>query len=126
MKVLIVDDSTTIRKIERSVLQRLGYSQVIEAADGREALASFQRHCPDLILVGWNMPNMDGVTLVRTIRQINKSVPIIMCTGEADKANVIEAVKAGVNNYIVKPFSTQALTDKINQTLAKLTAAAKS
>jgi two-component system chemotaxis response regulator CheY len=125
VKVLIVDDSTTIRKIQRSVLQKLGYSQVLEAADGQQALALFQREVPDLMLVGWNMPNMDGITLVKRIRQSDKAVPIIMCTAESDKVNVIEALKAGVNNYIVKPFTVEALTEKVRQTLAKLAVPAK-
>jgi two-component system chemotaxis response regulator CheY len=75
---------------------------------------------PDLFLVDWNMPNMDGLTLVKNIRAKNQSVPIIMVTTEAEKARVVEAIKAGVNNYVVKPFTADTLGGKIKQTLEKV------
>ena len=75
------------------------------------------------MLVDWNMPNMDGITLVRKIREINQTVPLIMCTTEAEKTRVLEAIKAGVNNYVVKPFTVESLGEKINQTMAKVGAA---
>ena len=119
MKILLVDDSRTIRNIQKNVLKQLGHTDVVEAADGVEALEVFGKGVPDLMLVDWNMPNMDGITLIRKIREINKSVPIVMCTTEAEKSRVLEAVKAGVNNYIVKPFTAESLGEKISQTMAK-------
>lgn len=123
MKIMLVDDSRTIRNIQKNVLSQLGHTDVVEVEDGVKALASFNQQVPDLMLVDWNMPNMDGITLVRKIREVNKSVPIIMCTTEAEKSRVLEAIKAGVNNYIVKPFTVESLGEKINQTLSKLTPA---
>ena len=124
MKILLVDASPTIRNIQKNVLKQLDYSDVDEAEDGVQALERFKEQVPDLMLVDWNMPNMDGITLVRKIREINKTVPIIMCTTEAEKSRVLEAIKAGVNNYAVKPFTTESLGEKIAQTLAKAGAAA--
>jgi len=119
MKVLLVDDSRTIRNIQKNVLAQLGHSDVIEAGDGVEALEQLKHHDVDLMLVDWNMPNMDGITLVRNVRKTNQRVPIIMCTTEAQKERVIEAVRAGINNYMVKPFDVESLAQKIDQTLAK-------
>ena len=122
MKILLVDDSRTIRNIQKNVLKQLGHTDIEEAEDGVQALAAFNQQVPDLMLVDWNMPNMDGITLIRKIREINKEVPMIMCTTEAEKTRVLEAVKAGVNNYIVKPFTVESLGEKITQTMAKATA----
>ncbi len=123
MKILLVDDSRTIRNIQKNVLKQLGHTDVLEAEDGVQALSVFNEQPPDLMLIDWNMPNMDGITLVRKIRESNKSVPMIMCTTEAEKARVLEAVKAGVNNYIVKPFTVESLGEKIEQTLSKMASA---
>ncbi|MEK6675758.1 MAG: response regulator [Planctomycetota bacterium] len=119
MKILLVDDSRTIRNIQKNVLKQLGYNEIVEAEDGLQALKVFAEQKPDLLLVDWNMPNMDGITLIRKIRENDKSVAIMMCTTEAEKSRVLEAIKAGVNNYIVKPFTVESLGEKINQTLAK-------
>ncbi len=124
MKILLVDDSRTIRNIQKNVLKQLGHNDVIEAEDGVKALALFNEQPPDLMLIDWNMPNMDGITLVKKIRETNKTVPMIMCTTEAEKTRVLEAVKAGVNNYIVKPFTVDSLGEKIAKTLAKVGAVA--
>jgi len=124
VKILLVDDSRTIRNIQKNVLKQLDINNVLEAEDGVQALAIFQEQVPDLLLVDWNMPNMDGITLVRKIREINKTVPMIMCTTEAEKSRVLEAVKAGVNNYIVKPFTVESLREKISQTMTKAGTAA--
>ena len=123
MKIMLVDDSRTIRNIQKNVLKQLGHTDVVEAEDGVQALAKFHEETPDLMLVDWNMPNMDGITLVRKIREINQTVPLIMCTTEAEKTSVLEAIKAGVNNYVVKPFTVESLGEKINQTMAKAGAA---
>ena len=124
MKILLVDQSRTIRNIQKNVLNQLGHTDIVEAEDGVQALSTFNEKTPDLMLVDWNMPDMDGITLIRKIREINKTVPIIMCTTEAEKSRVLEAVKAGVNNYIVKPFTVESLGEKISQTMAKVGAAA--
>ncbi len=119
MKILLVDDSRTIRNIQKNVLTQLGYTDVMEASDGVEALKQIGDTKPDLALIDWNMPNMDGITLVRKIRETDKATPLIMVTTEAEKRRVIEAIQAGVNNYVVKPFTAETLGEKINATLAK-------
>ncbi|NLE58275.1 MAG: response regulator [Planctomycetes bacterium] len=119
LKILLVEDSRTIRSIQKNVLEQLGHTEVMEANDGVEALARIAESRPELAIVDWNMPNMDGITLVRKIRESDKSLPLIMCTTESEKARVLEAVKAGVNNYVVKPFTAETLAEKINATLAK-------
>lgn len=120
MKILLVDDSRTIRNLQKNILQQLGHTEITEASDGLEALSQIAADRPDLMLVDWNMPNMDGVTLVRKVRETDREMPIIMCTTESEKTRVIEAVKAGVNNYVVKPFTPETLKEKISQTLAKV------
>ncbi len=122
MKIMLVDDSRTIRNIQKNVLSRLGHTDILEAGDGLEALQHLKTEKPDLILIDWNMPNMDGITLVREIRANDTDLPLIMCTTEAEKSRVLEALKAGVNNYIVKPFSTETLAEKIQQTMDKVAA----
>lgn len=119
MRILLVDASPTIRNLQKNVLKELGHTDVIEAEDGIQALAVFSEQTPDLAIVDWNMPNMDGITLVRKIRESGNKIPLIMCTTEAEKRRVIEAIKAGVNNYIVKPFTVESLGRKITQTLEK-------
>lgn len=119
MKILLVDDSKTMRSIQKSVLGQLGYTEIEEACDGQDALSKVGAFQPDLMLVDWNMPNMDGITFVKHIRQTNKVTPIIMVTTESEKTRVIEAIKAGVNNYVVKPFTPDALSQRITETLYK-------
>lgn len=122
MKILLVDDSKTMRNIQRGILSQMGYSQVEEACDGLDALSKVGSFGPDLLLVDWNMPNMDGITFVREYRKKGCKTPIIMVTTEAEKSRVIEAIKAGVNNYVVKPFTPDVLQQRIEETLAKLAA----
>ncbi|MFW6155184.1 MAG: response regulator [Planctomycetota bacterium] len=119
MKIMLVDDSTTMRNIQKKILSGLGHTEIAEAADGLQALAAFSAERPDLMLVDWNMPNMDGITLVRKVREMDKNVLLVMVTTEAEKSRVVEAIKAGVNNYVVKPFTPAVLTEKLEQTLAK-------
>ena len=119
MRILLIDDSKTMRNIQKSVLKQLGYTDLEEACDGQDALSKIGAFKPELCLVDWNMPNMDGLTFVKTFRQQDKSTPLIMVTTEAEKARVIEAIKAGVNNYVVKPFTPDLLSERITETLAK-------
>ncbi len=122
MKILLVDDSRTIRNIQKNTLKTLGHTDVMEAGDGLEALALLADDRPDLMLVDWNMPNMDGITLVKRVRENDKTLPMIMVTTEAEKSRVLEALQAGVNNYVVKPFTVDTLAEKSGQTMAKVTA----
>ena len=126
MRVLLVDDSRTMRNIQKKILNALGNVQFAEARDGVEALKILAStpEAFNLVLVDWNMPNMDGHTLVRRIREKDKTTPLIMCTTEAEKARVIDAIKAGVNNYIIKPFTPETLIERVTTTLSKLKAAA--
>jgi two-component system chemotaxis response regulator CheY len=118
MKILIVDDFPTMRKIIRQVLSQIGYLDVIEASDGQVALSVLKEN-PDVkfIISDWNMPNMTGVELLRAIRSnpAHSQVPFLMVTAEADKENIVEAVKNGANNYIVKPFNAATLREKIEK-----------
>jgi two-component system chemotaxis response regulator CheY len=121
MKVLLVDDSRTMRNIWKKVLAGWKSADTAEAGDGIEALKAIEANGSpfDLMLVDWNMPNMDGLTLVQNVRKNDKNTPIIMVTTEAEKPRIIEAIKAGVNNYVVKPFTPDALKEKIEETLKK-------
>ncbi len=124
MKILLVDDSRTMRNVQKKILVGLGYNDLIEACDGQDALDQVCDTTPDLILLDWNMPNVDGITFLRQFRLQNKTTPVIMVTTEAEKARVVEAIKAGVNNYVVKPFTPDALRQRIEETLAKQASAA--
>ena len=116
MKLLVVDDSSTMRRIIKNTLARLGYKDVLEGADGLEGWEELNNN-PDveMLITDWNMPEMNGLELVKKIRADERFVdlPIIMVTTEGGKAEVITALKAGVNNYIVKPFTPQVLKEKL-------------
>ncbi len=116
MRIITVDDSSTMRRIIKNTLKRIGYGdEIVEAENGKEALGILSNNEVDLIITDWNMPVMDGLTFVKKIRANSKfdDVPIIMVTTEAAKEDIITALKAGVNNYIVKPFTPQVLKEKI-------------
>lgn len=116
MKVLLVDDSSTMRRIQKTQLANLGIQTIIEAGDGEEALTQLSSNMPvDYVLLDWNMPVMDGITFLKKARENDtyKGVKIIMCTSESEKGRVVEALKAGANNYIVKPFPPEALKEKL-------------
>ncbi len=120
MKILLVDDSRTIRNIQKNILGRLGYEDIAEAADGVEGIEKLNSENPGLILLDWNMPNMDGITFLKTIRAEGNTTPVIMCTTEAEKSRVVQAIQSGANNYVVKPFSTDTMAEKIEQTLSRV------
>ncbi len=124
MRILIIDDSKTMRNIQKSTLATLGHTEIEEACDGQDAMSRVNAFNPDLILCDWNMPVMDGITFVKAYRSQGKKVPIIMVTTEAEKTRVVEAIKAGVNNYVVKPFTPESLTQKINETMSRCAKAA--
>ncbi len=117
IKILVVDDMSTMRRIIRNILDQLGYSNVDEAENGKQALAKLKKEKFDFVITDWNMPEMDGLQLVKEIRADEelKSIPILMVTAEAKKENVMEALKAGVNNYIVKPFAPEVLKEKMEK-----------
>jgi len=120
MKVMLVDDSKTMRNIQKGILTQLGYSDLEEACDGLDALSKVGAFQPELLLVDWNMPNMDGLTFVKKFREQGNKAPIIMVTTEAEKSRVVEAIKAGVNNYVVKPFTPDLLGERIKETLSRI------
>ena len=124
MRVMLVDDSKTIRRIQRSILEQIGYTEIEEACDGQDALSRVAAFQPNLILLDWNMPNMDGLTFLKNFRQKDTATPVIMVTTESEKTRVIEAIRAGVNNYVVKPFTPDVLQQRIKETLDKCKAAA--
>jgi two-component system chemotaxis response regulator CheY len=120
MKILLVDDSRAMRTIQKKFLEKLPDVQFLEASDGVEALALLASAAPiDLALVDWNMPIMDGHTLVKQIRSTDKKTLLIMCTTEAQKSNIWQAISSGANNFVVKPFTVESLNEKVSQTLAK-------
>jgi two-component system chemotaxis response regulator CheY len=120
MKVLVVDDFATMRRIVKGVLKQLGFSNIIEAEDGSSALEELKKEDIGLIVSDWNMPNMTGLDLLKAVRgDANlKGIPFIMVTAEGQKENVVEAVKCGVNNYIVKPFTPETFGEKLNKVFA--------
>ena len=123
MRVLLVDDSKTMRNIQKGILTQLGYTEIQEAIDGLDALSKVGAFNPQLLLVDWNMPNMDGLSFVKEYRAKGNKAPIIMVTTESEKARVVEAIKAGVNNYVVKPFTPDVLSERIKETIARVPAA---
>ena len=123
MRILLIDDSKTARTIQRAVLGQLGYTDIEEACDGQDAIARLTVYKPDLILVDWSMPVMDGLEFVREFRATNQSTPVIMVTNETEKNKVIQAIQAGVNTYLVKPFTPELLAFRIQETLTRAQAA---
>jgi len=123
MKILIVDDSSTMRRIIGNVVMQLGFAKdnFDEAEDGVKAWKLLSESHYDVILTDWNMPNMNGLELVKKVRSegIHQKTPIIMITTEGGKGEVIIALKAGVNNYIVKPFNAEVLKEKLDGVLKK-------
>ena len=115
MKFLVVDDSVTMRRIVVNSLQRIGYNEVVEASDGAEALGKYDASV-GFVITDWNMPNMSGPELARALRarEDGRTVPILMVTARSVREDIITALEAGVNNYVVKPFTPQVLKEKID------------
>lgn len=122
MKFLVVDDFSTMRRIVRNLLKELGYSNVDEAEDGAIALSKLKGGDFEFVVSDWNMPNMDGLTMLQQIRAdpALASLPVLMVTAEAKKENIIAAAQAGANGYIVKPFTAATLDEKLSKIFEKL------
>ncbi len=121
LKVLVVDDMSTMRRIIKNVLKQIGFSDMVEAENGQDALNKLKAGDIGFIVSDWNMPVMQGIDLLRAVRADAelKHLPFLMVTAEAQKENIIEAVQAGVSNYVVKPFTAEALQEKLEKIFAK-------
>jgi len=117
MKILVVDDFSTMRRIVRNLLKELGFSNVHEAEDGVDALKKLRAEAFDFVVSDWNMPNMTGIDLLREIRGDGalKHLPVLMVTAEAKRENIIEAAQAGASGYVVKPFTAITLDEKLQK-----------
>jgi two-component system chemotaxis response regulator CheY len=117
IKVLVVDDMSTMRRIVKNVLRQIGFSDIVEAENGQEALTKLKAGGFGLVVSDWNMPVMQGIELLRAVRGDTelKTIPFLMVTAEAQKENLIEAVQAGVSNYVVKPFTAEVLQGKLEK-----------
>ena len=122
MNILVVDDLATMRRIIKNLLTQLGFKNMDEAEDGAAALQKLKKGNFDFLITDWNMPNMTGLQLIEAVRADErlKPLPILMITAEAKKENVIAAIKAGANNYIVKPFPAEVLEEKIEKIFSAL------
>lgn len=117
MKILVVDDMVTMRKIVKSILKQLGFAHVEEAENGRDALQKLRSDTFGFVVSDWNMPVMTGIDMLRSIRgdEKLKAIPVLMVTAEAQQSNLVEAVQAGVSNYIVKPFTAETMQEKLEK-----------
>jgi len=126
MKILVVDDFSTMRRIVRNLLVELGFSGPLiqEAVDGENAIAMLRRTRFDLVVTDWNMPNMSGIDLLRAIRSEEslKGMPVLMVTAENNRDQIIAAAQAGVNSYIVKPFTAATLQEKLTRIFERIAA----
>jgi two-component system chemotaxis response regulator CheY len=122
MRFLIVDDFQTMRRIVRNILRQLGFENFDEAEDGEQAYVKLKGGGFDFVISDWNMPNVDGITLLKRVRSdpALKDMPFLMVTAEAEKDKVIEAIRSGVSNYVVKPFTAEVLKEKMDRILEKL------
>ena len=121
MKILLVDDSNTMRRIEKNTLEKMGYTDVTEAQDGAEAVKQVASGRFQLVLMDWNMPNMTGIDALRAIKAdpAHKALPVIMVTSESEKSRIMEAIQSGAASYVVKPFQADTLQEKINAVMGK-------
>ena len=126
MRFLVVDDFSTMRRIVKNLLKELGYANVDEAEDGVQALAKLRSEPFDFIVSDWNMPNMDGLTMLQNIRAdpALAKLPVLMVTAEAKKENIIAAAQAGASGYVVKPFTAATLQEKLDKIIEKKSAKA--
>lgn len=126
MRVLIVDDFSTMRRIIKNLLSDLGFNNSVEAEDGHSALSVLRQDAVELVVTDWNMPGMSGIELLRAIRADPKfrTLPVLMVTAEAKREQIIEAAQAGVNGYIIKPFTAQTLEEKLAKVFERLGASA--
>ena len=117
MNVLIVDDFATMRRILKNIMKQIGFSNIAEAENGKNALKLLKSEPIDLVLCDWNMPEMAGIDLLNAVRGDDqlKAMPFVMVTAEAQKENILEAVKAGVSSYIVKPFTAETVEEKLKK-----------
>ncbi len=117
MRILVVDDFSTMRRIIKNILRSLGYNNVIEADDGTTALVKLNAEKVDFVITDWNMPKMSGLELLKEIRSSDalKHIPILMVTAEALQENIVAAIKAGVSNYVVKPFDAATISEKMEK-----------
>jgi len=124
MKVLVVDDFSTMRRIVKNLLKQLGFENIDEAEDGAQAYTKMKEGGYGFVVTDWNMPNMDGLDLLKKVRSdpAIKDTPMLMVTAEAEKEKVITAIQAGVNNYIVKPFTGEVLKEKMDKIFERLAA----
>lgn len=124
MKILIVDDFSTMRRIIKNLLRDLGFNNTMEADDGSTALPMLKNGDFDFLITDWNMPNMPGIDLLREVRKDErlKSLPVLMVTAEAKRDQIVEAAEAGVNGYIVKPFTAETLKEKIEKIFERIEA----
>lgn len=124
MKILIVDDFSTMRRIVRNLLNELGFSNIDEADDGATALPKLQAGSYDFLVTDWNMPQMPGIELLKAVRSDPKlaKLPVMMVTAEAKKEQIVVAAQAGVNGYVVKPFTAETLREKINKIFDRIAA----
>ncbi|MGF6722690.1 two-component system chemotaxis response regulator CheY [Paraburkholderia sp. GAS41] len=122
MKILVVDDFPTMRRIVRNLLKELGYSNVDEAEDGMAGLARLRSGKYDFVISDWNMPNLDGLAMLKEIRADASltHLPVLMVTAESKKENIIAAAQAGASGYVVKPFTAVTLDEKLNKILEKM------
>ncbi|WHZ14765.1 MAG: Chemotaxis regulator - transmits chemoreceptor signals to flagellar motor components CheY [Nitrospira sp.] len=117
MKILVVDDMSTMRRIVKNILKQLGFNNLEEAENGQDALTKLHADTYGFVVSDWNMPVMMGIDMLRAIRADEKlkKIPVLMVTAEAQKENLLEAVQAGVSNYVVKPFTAETMQEKINK-----------
>ncbi|GAB1439894.1 chemotaxis response regulator CheY [Providencia sp.] len=122
LSFLVVDDFSTMRRIVRNLLKELGFNKIEEAEDGVDALEKIRAGSIDFVVADWNMPNMDGLELLKTIRGDDalKHIPVLMVTAEAKKENIIAAAQVGASGYVVKPFTAAILEEKLNKVFEKM------
>lgn len=122
MKFLVVDDSPTMRRIVKNTLKGLGYDEVVEAEDGKDALTKLYAEPVDFIITDWNMPNMNGLEFVKAVKEDDSlaALPILMVTTRGNKTDILEAMQAKVSSYVIKPFTPPVIKEKIDSILANM------